>query len=230
MKTQIKNCLKKNMLGTCAALLAVFLLEAGSLSAQKSYDDFEGNAVVTYHTIKPSVMDSTASNPSPDAVNSSRRCAMYIRGNHRYDNIKISPVGRLTGVEKYATYEGEPPAIKMKVYTTAPVGSLVEVQLGKKTGNAYPQGTNSQFQARTTKSGHWEELEFKFAITPAGSQTSFADVDQITLLFNPGSNSEFTWYFDDLTGPSLSPVAAIPKPGSKLTAREINIQARTRKK
>jgi hypothetical protein len=90
----------------------------------------------------------------------------------------------------------------MKVLTDAPVGTLIEIQLGKTTGPAYPDGTHSQYQARTTVSGSWEELEFTFSQVPKGSQTTDREVNQMTLLFMPNSNKVATFYFDDLTGPT----------------------------
>jgi len=154
---------------------------------------------------KNGVLDTAAKNPAPDKVNNSAKCAMYVR-NHgkKFDNIKMNIAGKLSDVSMYATYVGIPPKFKMKVYTTAPVGTLVEILLGNKIGNnAYPDGTNSQYQAHTTVSNAWEELEFKFAQIPEGSKTSATDVDQITLLFNPNSSTSDTYYFDDLTGPAI---------------------------
>ena len=95
----------------------------------------------------------------------------------------------------------------MKVYTTAPVGTLIEIQLGKREGIAYPDGTHSQFQARTTVSNAWEELVFTYAVTPKDSRTSASQVDQITVVFNPNSATNDVYYFDDLTGPAVVPVA-----------------------
>jgi hypothetical protein len=99
---------------------------------------------------------------------------------------------------------GLPPHLKMKVFTSAPPGTLVEILLGSKRGNNdYPAGTNSQYQAYTTKSNEWEQLEFKFSQIPQGSETSFSQIDQITLLFNPNSATSDAYYFDELTGPPL---------------------------
>ena len=93
----------------------------------------------------------------------------------------------------------------MKIYTSAPAGTLVEILLGSKNrNNDYPAGTNSQYQAYTTVSNKWEQLEFKFSQIPQGSETSTKEVDQVTLLFNPNSSTSDTYYFDDITGPELA--------------------------
>ena len=212
MKTQKKSIqdywkqIIVNNMGKSTLLLLVFLMQAGAANSQsQTYDDFEGKKAILYGS-KNGVLDTAAKNPAPGGINTSSKCAMYVRNRgKKFDNIKMDVSGKLSDVSNYATYTGIPPKIKMKVYTTAPAGTLVEILLGSKAGNnAYPEGTNSQFQAHTTVSNAWEELEFKFAQTPEGSKTSTTEVDQITLLFNPNSSSSDTYYFDELSGPAVS--------------------------
>lgn len=189
----------------CILFLSAFLLQINSVNSQSQiYDDFEGEKIIFYGS-KNGVLDTITQNPAPNNINSSSKCAMYVRNQtKKFDNIKMNISGKLSDVSNYATYTGTPSKIKMKVYTTAPPGTLVEILFGKKLGNnAYPDGTNSQYQAHTTVSNAWEELEFKFAQIPEGSLTSTSQIDQITLLFNPNSSSSDTYYFDDLTGPSI---------------------------
>jgi hypothetical protein len=177
----------------------------GSLSAQTVvYDDFEGNKLLVYG-VKNGMLDSAAKNPAPDKINNSEKCGKYVRNiEKKFDNIKMSAPRKLTDVSSYATYAGNPPQLKIKLYTDAPPGTLVEILLGSKgRNNEFPEGTHSQFQAYTTKSKAWEELTFKFSQVPKGSQTSSTEVDQITLLFNPNSSTSHTYYFDDLTGPGM---------------------------
>ncbi|MFY9309047.1 MAG: hypothetical protein WAQ28_08360 [Bacteroidia bacterium] len=211
MNTQTKNAqsywkqLIAGKMETATALLFAFFIYAGNTNAQtQTYDDFEGKKFVTYGS-KNGVLDTAAKNPSSSGVNTSAKCAMYVRNRgKKFDNIKMNVSGNLSDVSSYATYTGIPPKIKLKLYTTAPAGTLVEILLGDKTGNnAYPDGTHSQFQAHTTVSNAWEELEFKFAQIPEGSKTTSTQVNQITLLFNPNSSSSDTYYFDDLSGPAV---------------------------
>jgi hypothetical protein len=210
MKTKLNTIkIKKGI-----TLLA--LITGGFLSAQQSYDNFEGNSLVCYNVTKGGKIDTLAANPAPDKINGSAKCAKYTRNSkEKFDNIKMCAKGKLSDVTKFATYTGQPQVIKMKVYTTAPAGTLIELQLGKKDGPAYPDGVNSQYQAVTTAVGVWEEVEFKFSQTPQGSQTSFEDVDQITLLFNPNTNSDHVYYFDDLTGPNVLPSTNVSVPAAQ---------------
>lgn len=207
MKKNRTMSIRKKML-PLGLLCAVCLFGNSTLKAQgQVYDNFEGTRVLKYGE-RFGVLDSAVKNPAPNNVNNSPACALYVRSAaKKFANIKMTLERRLTGVEKYATYEGTPPRIKMKVYTTAPAGTLVEILLGSKRGNNdYPAGTHSQYQAYTSTSNEWEELEFKFAQIPQGSETSADQIDQIVLLFNPNSSTSDTYYFDDISGPSLGNV------------------------
>jgi hypothetical protein len=185
-------------------LLSSGLFSAYSAVAQSVYDDFEGQKRVHYHE-KGGVLDTAAKNPAPNSVNGSSKCALYVRnGSKKFDNIKMGISGTLSGVDKYATYLGVPPRFHMKVYTSAPAGTLIEILLGSRKGNNdYPAGTHSQYQAYTKTSNQWEDLEFLFSQIPQGSETAPAQIDQIVLLFNPNSSTSDTYYFDEIRGPEL---------------------------
>lgn len=182
-----------------------FMFQMGVIFSQKVvYDNFDGKKFIHYGE-RTGMLDSLAINPTKDSVNKSHGCALYKRNaSKKFDNIKMCVHGRLTGVEEYATYLGIPPRFRIKVYTSAPAGTLVEILIGSKNGNNdYPAGTNSQYQTYTTKTNTWEELEFKFSQVPQGSETAFDQIDQVTLLFNPNSSTSDTYYFDDITGPGI---------------------------
>ncbi len=199
----------------CAILFSACLFQVGSIYSQSvAYDNFEGNKSVHYGA-KTGVLDTLAENPSKNSINGSKKCAKYVRnGKQKFDNIKMNLFGKLIGVDKYATYAGVPSTFSMKVYTTAPVGTIIELQLGKNGKHEYPVGINSIYQAHTTVSNAWEIVQFKFSQIPKGSETSETQIDEILLLFNPNSLTADTYYFDDITGPSLvseqSELIAIP--------------------
>ncbi len=186
-------------------ILGCILLAGISQAQPFIYDNFEGGKSVHY-TFKNGVLDSLAENPARDSTNTSSHCALYVRNSKKkFDNIKMSLHGKLKGVMDYATYEGIPPQLKMKVYTAAPVGTLVEILLGSHgRNNEYPAGTHSQYQAHTTKSNEWEVLTFKFSQIPDGSETKADEIDQVTLIFNPNTSTSDTYYFDDITGPVVN--------------------------
>ncbi|MCE3226360.1 MAG: glycoside hydrolase family protein [Bacteroidetes bacterium] len=194
----------QNKIKKCALLISVFGA-ATAFGQGQLYDNFDGTRALHYGE-RTGVLDTIAKNPAPGGINTSEKCGLYVRnGAKKFANIKMNLPQNLTGVEAYATYLGIPPKLKMKVYTSAPAGTLVEILLGSKRGNNdYPAGTHSQYQAYTTKSNEWEELEFKFSQIPQGSETSGSQIDQVVLLFNPNSSTSDTYYFDDLTGPTIA--------------------------
>lgn len=199
--TMVPNNFKQYLI-----LFSVFLFSANSMVSQSlCYDNFEGIKYLFY-TEKSGVLDTLAINPAPNNIDSSKICALYVRNrSKKFDNIKMSFSGKLSNIDNYTTYLGNPPQISMKIFTTAPVGTLIEILLGSKgRNNEYPAGTNSQYQAYTTVSDAWEVVYFKFSQIPKGSETSVVEIDQITLLFDPNSTNSDTYYFDDITGPPLT--------------------------
>ena len=171
--------------------------------AQQHYVDFEKVSLIKFGSVTGKI-DTTAKNPRTSEVNKSAKCAKYIRDKTtKFDNIKLYPVRKMSDLSAYATHEGFPSKISMKVYTNAPVGTLVEMQLGSQSNEAYPAGINSQFQSYTTVQNQWENMVFTFAQTPEGSQVSMTDVDMINLMFAPGAEDGSIYFFDDIMGPEL---------------------------
>lgn len=189
--------MKKNLV-----LVSSLLLTSGLSFAQQNYDDYSGKKFLTYGA-KNGTLDTAFKNPASNPVNSSPTCAKYSRVNETYASIRMYPKRKLSDVTLYATYEPTAPRIKMKVFTKAPVGTKVELQLGKRGENSYPVGVHSVYQAVTTVQNAWEELSFTFSHTPTESLVKSTDIDQLTLMFAPNSTSADTYYFDDLTGPAL---------------------------
>lgn len=186
-------------------LISSLLLTSGLLLGQQKYDDFSGNKFQNFGT-RDGILDSASVTPKPNNVNSSPKCAKYVRlSTTKYDNIKIYPQRKLVNVSSYATHLGNPLKMKMKIYTSAPIGTKIELQLGKKGDDNYPTGVHSQYEAFTTVQNAWEELTFTFSQIPKGSLVAATDIDKITVLFAPNSSSGDAYYFDDLTGPELVP-------------------------
>lgn len=194
----------KSKITNTITLCCISFVPLGGLNAQtQMYDDFEGTKAVKY--MKTENLDTDVKNPASGMVNDSKKCAKFVRNSaKKYDYVKILIDGKLTDVNSFATYTGVPSKFTMKLYTNAPVGTLVEIQLGKQGKEDYPKGVHSQYQAYTTVSNAWEELQFKFAEMPKGSETTVTDINQITLVFNPNSSTSHTYYFDELKGPAIT--------------------------
>lgn len=177
-----------------ASIFSILILTVFTSFGQKNYSFGPRNGV----------LDSSFVNPLSDDINSKAHCVKYERKtNAKYDNIKIYPKSKLVDVSPYASYVGIPPKITMKVYTSAPVGTKIELQLGKMDDFSFPSGVHSQYEAVTTVQNKWEVITFIFAQIPPGSLVASTEVDQVTLLFAPNTSRSDIYYFDDLSFPAL---------------------------
>jgi hypothetical protein len=141
-------------------------------------------------------------NPKSSTIHNGQKCIKYTRSTNQYDNVKIHTTGKLKNVPQYAVWESNQ-KLKLKLYSTAPAGTLVEIQFAKKGIDNFPKGVHSQFQTKTSKQNDWEELTFEFVNYPEGSQVAPEEIDEIILLFSPNSSKGSVFYFYELTGPLL---------------------------
>jgi hypothetical protein len=183
-------------------ILSVCLSAAGFSFAQQNYLAFDGSNIIEIG-YRDGKVDSLSANPKVNKVFNGTKCIKYARSIEKFDNIKIHPNGLLEDVSGFATFHESAQKIKMKVYSTAPVGTMIELQLTKKGVDNYPKGVHSQFQAKTKKQNEWEEIEFVFVNYPEGSQVSPKEIDEVVILFSPNSAKTATFYFSDLIGPKL---------------------------
>ncbi|MBA3665575.1 MAG: T9SS type A sorting domain-containing protein [Bacteroidetes bacterium] len=182
-------------------LLFASLLYSTSFS-QQNYSNFEGTKNVSLAEWN-GIMDSVHVNPLPNAVNSSTLCAKYIRDTATYDNFKFFPYSKLTDVTPYASASSTQ-KITMKIFTSSPIGTKIDVQLGTRTNTTYPAGVHSIYTASTTAQNVWQVLSFNYVMNPTGSTTLPTDIDKIVVLVRPNSHVRDTIYFDDPTGPQLT--------------------------
>ncbi|MDO9186907.1 MAG: T9SS type A sorting domain-containing protein [Bacteroidia bacterium] len=187
--------------------ITVFIITQ-KVAGQQNYCDFEGNKVISFG-LSTGILDSFALNPAPDSINTSSYCAKYLRNTSLYDIIRLYPDMKLTDVSSYANSSTQAPKITMKVYSSAPVGSQIQLQLGKKNIDSFPAGTHSSYVTTTTVQNAWQEVTFYYYESPAGSMVLPTEIDKIILLFDPLSTSMEIIYFDDISGPPLMPPAGI---------------------
>jgi hypothetical protein len=219
-------------------LLLIILILTPGLKAQQIYCDFEGVKVIYFGDCSGKI-DSLFSNPSQSYNDSSLHCARYVRDTALYDNIKLYTTSRIENADQYANNNSSVPKIKMKLYSSLPIGTTIQLQLGSSLNNNYPGGIHSEYSTVTTTQNNWETLTFNYLQSPAGGLTSSANLDKIVLLFYPGSNNADTIYFDDIVGPALVPLNVqswdgisefklhqnVPNPAKEIT--HINLQLST---
>ncbi len=183
--------------------IIIFFIVIQNTFGQQLYRDFEGIRAISFGPYT-GILDSLTYNPAPNDIDSSEHCAKYIRDTVRYDVIKLYPDFKLIDVSPYADLSSQAPKIQMKVYTSAPIGTQILLQLGIRSINDYPAGVHSEYAAATTVKNAWELVTFYYYNSPGGSYALPNKIDKIVILFNPNSNNRDTIFFDDITGPELN--------------------------
>jgi len=114
----------------------------------------------------------------------------------------------------------------MSIDVWSPVaGATVQITLENAAlaANPYPAGRHSEYQATTTVANEWETLTFQLTGTPDGGVAPTI-LNQLVLLFAPGSNTGDTYYFDNVNAPELAnnPCAGVTPDPSILNDFECN--------
>ena len=165
------------------------------LLADRVYEDFESNRVVTYGPAT-GVLTQAVANPSA-VLNTSPKVGKYVRNNaEQYDVLNV----RNLGISNANDFVQGRRRLFMDVYSTAPVGSRITMQFENSkvtTATNFPYGRHSAYKATTTRQNAWETVEFEFE-KGIDAGTSIYSVDNVAFLFQPVTNSGATFYFDNL--------------------------------
>lgn len=173
--------------------LILSLLAASNANAQNLPINFESNAVTSSDFIDfDGGVGNVVVNPSAGGINLSDSVGRLVRnGGAIYAGSKIALSANLD----FSVLS----KITMKVYTTAPVGTVVKFKLEG-------AGTSTEQDVFTTTSGAWETLEWVFAGTPN-------DLNEIVFMFDFGNigdgTAASTFYFDDIQQ-EVGPPAPMP--------------------
>lgn len=157
------------------------------------YDNFDDIRNVTYAST--GTLDEHFTNPAPVVVDVSDFVAQYTRnGGETYDVLAVNNIA----LENALGYENGTKVFFMDIYTSAPIGTQITLQLESSAlnGGAYPQGRRSAYVALTSKQNEWHTVQFTFnQIISAATMPD--QVDHIALLFDPGHTTSDTYYFDN---------------------------------
>jgi len=141
---------------------------------------------------------SVVANPGSNSVNSSANVARYVRNaSEQYDVLFFNTQ---TSIEDAGLFKSQTNKIMIDVYTTAPIGTIVSMNFENSATSLpanYPTGRNSSYVAITTKQNQWETLTFYYNSSPDAGTSNLA-VNQMVLLFNSGSYTNDTYYFDNI--------------------------------
>lgn len=134
-------------------------------------------------------------NPAKNDINPDMLVNRYYRsGGQQYDIINLGS----DLIHHAADFENGTLVLKVKIYTTAPVGTEINLNFENRERAKldYPSGRRCVLQAKTTVSRAWETLTFKLLMRP-DLATPEGSIDQFILLFAPNSNTTDTYFMDD---------------------------------
>ncbi|MEN2398900.1 family 16 glycosylhydrolase [Flavobacterium sp. MC2016-06] len=137
-------------------------------------------------------------NPGSNTVNASANVAKYVRNvTEQYDVLFFNTQST---IEDAGLLKNQTNKIMIDVYTSAPIGTVVSLNLENSATSLpanFPTGRNSNYVAITTKQNQWETLTFYYNSSPDAGTSNLA-INQLVLLFNSGSYTSDTYYFDNI--------------------------------
>ena len=166
------------------------------LPVERIYEDFQANRNVVYLN-KTGVLTEAVANPSATGINSSALVGKYTRNaSELYDVLNIKNIV-ISNANDYVYGRKK---LSFDIYTAAPVGTKISMQLENSlvtTATNFPSGRHSGYKATTTVQNKWETIEFEFEKV-IDANTSALSINNVVFLFESNSNSNATYYFDNL--------------------------------
>lgn len=168
---------------------------------QQTWDNFEDQRKGHYNFVHGVYLPYTA-NPDMNG-NSSAVVAKYSRNAaEQYDVIVIDAE---SVTEDLTDYISGTKQMTMDVWSPAS-GITVQITLEDSSlagATNYPTGRHSEYTAVTTQAMAWETLTFSLVNQPDMTVPN-TTVGRLVIQFNPDSNTDDDYYFDNLVGPALA--------------------------
>jgi hypothetical protein len=185
------------------ALLFLILTLPLFCTSQVIWDDFEQTRVGYYDFVHGGM---TTRSPNPDlssTVNNSALCAQYVRNpGEEWDVLVIVANGYIDDVSDYVSGVKK---MTVDVFSPAP-GIPVQITLEDSSlagPTNYPTGRHSIYLGATTLTNEWETIALTYDSRPDVAMSDIG-LTSVILLFNPGSFTNDTYYFDNLYGPEFN--------------------------
>lgn len=166
-----------------------------TLSYEFSFENFEDKRNITYLS-STGTFQQAINNPSPGGINTSAKVGRYDRNSSEQYDVLVYQVSQITDATQYSQRTKR---FFMDVYTNAPAGTLLFVQLENSstaTASNFPTGRHSRYVGFTSQQNQWERIEFDLDAVLDSSVPSNA-VDRIIVLFNSNSFTGHTYHFDN---------------------------------
>lgn len=157
--------------------------------------NYNGISVLSYESVIGGYHNGSV-NPDVSGVNQTSGVGKFVAdGTNSYAKLVFSSP---TAIEDAGLFKSGNYKIKMEVRTNAPVGTDIQLNFENEANyGSYPNGRNSTYKITTTVQNEWETLSFNYNSTPDSSILD-SEVDQFTFTFDPGNNSSYTYYFDNM--------------------------------
>ena len=185
------------------ALLFLILTLPLFSNSQVLWDDFEQTRVGYYDFVHGGM---TTRFPNPDllsTVNNSNLCAQYVRNpGELWDVLVIIANGSINDVSDYVSGSK---TMSIDVFSPAS-GIPIQITLEDSSiagATNYPDGRHSIYLGVTTLSNEWETIELTFNSRP-DVDMSDDGLTSVILLFNGNTNTNDTYYFDNLYAPEFN--------------------------
>jgi len=185
------------------ALLFLILTLPLFSNSQVLWDDFEQTRVGYYDFVHGGM---TTRFPNPDllsTVNNSNLCAQYVRNpGELWDVLVIIANGSINDVSDYVSGSK---TMSIDVFSPLP-GIPIQITLEDSSiagATNYPDGRHSIYLGVTTLSNEWETIELTFDSRPDVNMSDDG-LTSVILLFNGNTNTNDTYYFDNLYGPEFT--------------------------
>ena len=185
------------------ALLFLILTLPLFSNSQVLWDDFEQTRVGYYDFVHGGM---TTRFPNPDllsTVNNSNLCAQYVRNpGELWDVLVIIANGSINDVSDYVSGSK---TMSIDVFSPAS-GIPIQITLEDSSiagATNYPDGRHSIYLGVTTLSNEWETIELTFDSRPDVNMSDDG-LTSVILLFNGNTNTNDTYYFDNLYGPEFT--------------------------
>ena len=167
-------------------------------------------------------------NPAANAINSSANSGKYDRNAAEQYDVLVYNTNAITDASKYVIKDNK---FSMDVYTAAPIGTEIFIQLETSTATPtnYPTGRHSRYVGKVTKNNQWERITFDLLDRPDPAAPN-AGVTKMILLFASNTFTGNTYYFDNFDsykvdtggGTNQPPTVAISSPANGATFSNLN--------
>jgi len=159
-----------------------------------TFENFESPGAATFLSSTGTLVEGP--NPAPSGVNTSATSGEYTRNSAEQFDVIFYGTSAISNAAQYADKQKK---FAMDVYTGAPVGTQILIQLedsSSATPSNYPTGRHSRYEAFTGVQNQWERLLFAPLDQPDPS-TSDTGVDNIIVLFATNSFTGDVFTFDN---------------------------------